>query len=225
MSTTVPSIRIVIATFTTPDTRLPDASSGHGTFVTAVSIFFSICSITRKVPNPSVFASIDNIFSLGSESALGMVRLSGSPAKAGDKKAAHKKMAEAKRRRFFTKTSLPGRKASNDDSVRARDAGMKAQIVIANAQLIIALVLTFLPLQPRRRSSVSGGSAAKVFEPRSQDKLALQKRGEFFAAHPMRLIFGNSGMSGSPSFGYFSWRDKKSDLPPGNPRPTVTSPA
>jgi hypothetical protein len=23
---------------------------------------------------------------------------------------------------------------------------------------------------------------------------------------------------GAPSFGYFSWQDKKSDLPPGNPR-------
>jgi hypothetical protein len=28
---------------------------------------------------------------------------------------------------------------------------------------------------------------------------------------------------GSPSFGHFSWRRKKSDLLPGNPRPTVVS--
>jgi hypothetical protein len=30
------------------------------------------------------------------------------------------------------------------------------------------------------------------------------------------LLRGDS--SGPPSFGYFSWRSKKSDLPPGNPR-------
>ncbi|MFZ3019302.1 MAG: hypothetical protein WA056_12695, partial [Gallionella sp.] len=26
------------------------------------------------------------------------------------------------------------------------------------------------------------------------------------------------GKPGAPSLGYFSWQDKKSDLPPGNPR-------
>ncbi|MBU4500058.1 MAG: hypothetical protein KKG40_07595, partial [Gammaproteobacteria bacterium] len=57
-----------------------------------------------------------------------------------------------------------------------------------------------------------GGSAAKVFEALlTKIKLKQQKRGEFFAAHPAGSVFGNSGMSGSPSFGYFSWRDKKSD--------------
>jgi len=53
-------------------------------------------------------------------------------------------------------------------------------------------------------------------------KSAQQKRGEFFAARSARLSFGVSGMLGSPSLGYFSWRDKKSNLLPGNPRPTVS---
>jgi len=79
-------------------------------------------------------------------------------------------------------------------------------------QVTTALVLTFLPSQPRRKSSLLGGSAAKVFEPRPQKtKFKTARRGEFFAARPVGSIFGNSGMSGSPSFGYFSWRDKKSD--------------
>jgi hypothetical protein len=34
--------------------------------------------------------------------------------------------------------------------------------------IITVLVLTFLPSQPRRKSSLPGGSAAKVFEPRPQ---------------------------------------------------------
>jgi hypothetical protein len=70
----------------------------------------------------------------------------------------------------------------------------------------------FLPFQPRRSLSLPGGSAAKVFEFRSQKtKSKQQKRGEFFAARLAGSDFGVSGMSGSPSFGYFSWRDKKSD--------------
>ena len=47
--------------------------------------------------------------------------------------------------------------------------------------------------------------------------LKQQKRGEFFAARLAGSISGNSGLLGSPSFGYFSWRDKKSDLPPATP--------
>jgi len=73
------------------------------------------------------------------------------------------------------------------------------------------LVLMFFPLQLRRESVLPGGSAAKVFEPRSQNKTTQQKRGEFFDARPAGPILGNSWLSGSPSFGYFSWRDKKSD--------------
>jgi hypothetical protein len=75
----------------------------------------------------------------------------------------------------------------------------------------VKLVLTFFPLQTRRRASASGGSAAKVFEARPQKKSKTTRRGEFFAAYPTRLLFGNSGLLGSPSFGYFSWRDKKSN--------------
>jgi len=76
----------------------------------------------------------------------------------------------------------------------------------------------FIPSQPRRKLSLPGGSAAKVFESRSQKtNLKQQKRGEFFAAHPAGSIFGNSGMLGSPFFGYFLWRDKESDLPPATP--------
>jgi len=58
--------------------------------------------------------------------------------------------------------------------------------------VITALVLTFLPSQPRRKLSLSGGSAAKVSEPRSQKtNLKHQKRGEFFAARPAGSVFGN----------------------------------
>jgi hypothetical protein len=68
----------------------------------------------------------------------------------------------------------------------------------------------FFPLQTRRRSSVSGGSAAKVFEPRSQKtKSKTTRRGEFFAAHLTRLIFGNSGMSGSPFLWSLSFGEAK----------------
>jgi hypothetical protein len=49
------------------------------------------------------------------------------------------------------------------------------------------------------------------YAPLTKIKSTQQERGEFFAARPAGSIFGNSGMSGSPSFGYFSWRDKKSD--------------
>ena len=57
---------------------------------------------------------------------------------------------------------------------------------------ITSLVLTFLPSQTRRKSSLPGGSAAKVFEPRSQkNKLKTAKWGEFFAARPAGSIFGN----------------------------------
>jgi hypothetical protein len=73
-----------------------------------------------------------------------------------------------------------------------------------------ALVLTLIPSQPRRKSSLPGGSAAKVFEPRSQIKSTLQKRGEFFAAHPAGSIFGVSGMSGVAfSWVTFFWRSKR----------------
>jgi hypothetical protein len=60
--------------------------------------------------------------------------------------------------------------------------------------VITALILTFPPL-----------TAPPKIEP------AGRISGEFFAARPAGSVFGNSGMSGSPSFGYFSWRDKKSD--------------
>jgi hypothetical protein len=70
----------------------------------------------------------------------------------------------------------------------------------------------FLPLRPRRKSSLTGESAAKVFELRSQKTNSKQhKRGEFFVARSAGSIFGVVGDVGSPSFGYFSWRDKKSD--------------
>jgi hypothetical protein len=60
--------------------------------------------------------------------------------------------------------------------------------------------------------SLAGGSAAKVSEVLlTKIKSKQQKKNEFFAAHPAGSISGVSGMSGSPSFGYFSWRDKKSD--------------
>jgi len=60
--------------------------------------------------------------------------------------------------------------------------------------------------------SLAGGSAAKVFEVLlTKIKSKQQKKNEFFDAHPTGSVSGVSGMSGSPSFGYFSWRDKKSD--------------
>jgi len=75
-------------------------------------------------------------------------------------------------------------------------------------------------LIPRRILSLSGGSAAKVFEHRSQKtNLKQQKRGEFFDARSAGSGFGypKGGDVGSLSFGYFSWRDKKSNLPPATP--------
>jgi hypothetical protein len=60
--------------------------------------------------------------------------------------------------------------------------------------------------------SLAGGSATKVSEVLlTKIKSKQQKKNEFFDAHPAGSIYGVSGMSGSPSFGYFSWRDKKSD--------------
>jgi hypothetical protein len=51
-----------------------------------------------------------------------------------------------------------------------------------------------------------------VFEPcYKKTKIKTARQGEFFAAHPAGSVSGVSGMSGSLSFGYFSWRDKKSD--------------
>jgi hypothetical protein len=47
--------------------------------------------------------------------------------------------------------------------------------------------------------------------PAHKNKIKKTRRGEFFAARPTRLSFGNSGMSGSPFFGYFLWRDKESN--------------
>jgi hypothetical protein len=35
------------------------------------------------------------------------------------------------------------------------------------------------------------------------------RRGEFFAAHPTRLSFGNSGLSGSPFLGLLSFGEAK----------------
>jgi len=82
----------------------------------------------------------------------------------------------------------------------------------SNRPVTTALILTCLPSQPRRKLSLPGGSAAKVFEaPLTKIKLKWRKRGEFFAAHLAGSISGVSGMSGSLSFGYFSWRDKKSN--------------
>ena len=76
--------------------------------------------------------------------------------------------------------------------------------------VITALVLTYLPLQPRRKLGRPGGSAAKVFEPLSQKtNLKQQKRGEFFAAHSSDSIFGVSGLLGSPFLWLLSFGDAK----------------
>jgi hypothetical protein len=70
--------------------------------------------------------------------------------------------------------------------------------------------LTFIPLQTRRKSSLPGGSAAKVFEPRPQKtKSKTARRGEFFAARPAGSIFGVSGMSGAPFLGLLSFGETK----------------
>ena len=65
------------------------------------------------------------------------------------------------------------------------------------------------PSQSRRKMSLPGGSAAKVFEPRSPSKYQ-QKRGEFFAARPAGSFSGVSGMSGVAfSLVTFFWRSKR----------------
>jgi hypothetical protein len=77
-------------------------------------------------------------------------------------------------------------------------------------RFIVSLVLTFFPLQPRRKPSLPGGSAAKVFEPRPQKtKSKTARRGEFFAARPVGSVFGNSGMSGSPFLWSLSFGETK----------------
>jgi hypothetical protein len=67
----------------------------------------------------------------------------------------------------------------------------------------------FPPLQPRRKSSVPGGSAAKVFEPAHKKQIKTARRGEFFAARPAGSISGNSGMSGAPFLGSLSFGETK----------------
>ncbi|MDP3421280.1 MAG: hypothetical protein Q8S10_10170, partial [Thiobacillus sp.] len=44
---------------------------------------------------------------------------------------------------------------------------------------------------------------------RKKTKSKTTRRGEFFAAHPTRLIFGNSGMSGSPFLWLLSFGEAK----------------
>jgi hypothetical protein len=79
-----------------------------------------------------------------------------------------------------------------------------------NLPVITALALTFLPLQTRRKSSLPGGSAAKVSEPRPQKtKSKTARRGEFFAARSAGSISGNSGMSGSPFLWSLSFGETK----------------
>jgi hypothetical protein len=59
------------------------------------------------------------------------------------------------------------------------------------------LVLTFFPSQPRRKSGLPGGSAAKVSEVLlTKIKSKQQKKNEFFDAHPAGSVSGVSGMSG-----------------------------
>jgi hypothetical protein len=76
----------------------------------------------------------------------------------------------------------------------------------------------------RRKSSLPGGSAAKVFELRSQKtKSKQQKRGEFFDARPADSIFGGFGDVGVAfSLGTFFWQAKQKKVPcrratPGQP--------
>ncbi|MGL4576630.1 MAG: hypothetical protein ACRCV9_17720, partial [Burkholderiaceae bacterium] len=49
----------------------------------------------------------------------------------------------------------------------------------------------------------------------------LSERSEFFCPPQSKVqkwAARRAAVVGAPSFGYFSWQDKKSDLPPGNPR-------
>jgi hypothetical protein len=69
----------------------------------------------------------------------------------------------------------------------------------------------FPPLTTAPEIKPAADQRRRCLSPAHKIKSIQQKRGEFFAARPAGLISGNSGMSGSPSFGYFSWRDKKSN--------------
>jgi len=85
---------------------------------------------------------------------------------------------------------------------------MRRTCILNNNQkhpVITALVLTFFPSQPRRKLSLSGGSAAKVFEPRSQKtKLKTAKAGRVLCRPPGRLGFRGFGDErGRLFFGYF----------------------
>jgi hypothetical protein len=77
--------------------------------------------------------------------------------------------------------------------------------IITTTRSVITELLQTSPCQPRRSLGLPGGSAAKVFELRSQKtKIKTAKRGEFFDARLADSEFGNSGMVGSPFFGYVS---------------------
>jgi len=70
----------------------------------------------------------------------------------------------------------------------------------------------FSPYSPAENRACRADQRRRCLSPaHKKPNQKQQKRGEFFAARPAGSIFGNSGMSGSPSFGYFSWRGKKSD--------------
>ena len=83
-----------------------------------------------------------------------------------------------------------------------------------------ALVLTFSPLQPRRKSSLPGGSAAKVFEPRSQNQINPAKAGRVLRRPSGRLDFREFGDVGVAFFWFlFLARQEKelaAGLPPAN---------
>ena len=52
-------------------------------------------------------------------------------------------------------------------------------------------------------------------EEKSDQNEKLSERSEFFSFRFFLSIAGSGQSSGSPSFGYFSWRSKKSDTPSG----------
>jgi hypothetical protein len=90
-------------------------------------------------------------------------------------------------------------------------APIRALVKHAKRPVITALVLTYRPLQPRRKWSLSGGSAAKVFEPRPQKtKSKNSKAGRVLRRPSGGLDFREFGDVGVAfSLVTFFWRSKR----------------
>ncbi len=86
------------------------------------------------------------------------------------------------------------------------------------------LSMMWVPMRVVEQRSEGGGKSARMSEWRARTKAscASPSTSHEFRSRPVLASSAEQPEGpttlGSPSFGYFSWRSKKSDLPPGNPR-------